>query len=325
MVRVIGTAGAVPVVSAITYAVGNPAGGGTTRRVVTVNDSTGCTGIKAGGVAFTSFAIDSSFTVSGIPGAHAAGVVDVVVTNATGDSTTGTGLYEYWAPTTETLGTFHEAPNYTRTTGTDGVWVATVGTNLTQTGNPDPVASGGAPDFEWTTDFGLGNAVDTSTWCGTGDHTLFAVLRPEQIHANSVISYSNDCIIQDSSAYLGLFLRNNSGTFTLYFYEWDTGERKASVDVTSLLTGIGVGYLIVQGRKTGGSLYVRAIGATGTGTWTVGDACGTMDSASANLRVGGGGSSGTDGIIYAVGAANTVGWSDAISTKFEKWAQAEHP
>lgn len=89
--------GSVPVVSAVSYGVVDTAGGGQ-REVVTVDSSTGCTAIAAGGVSFASFAIDDATHVSGIPGAHAAGVVDVVVTNATGDSTTGTGLIEYWTP-----------------------------------------------------------------------------------------------------------------------------------------------------------------------------------------------------------------------------------
>lgn len=89
--------GAVPIVSGVTYNYVDTAGGGQ-RISVTVNSSTGCTAIKAGGVAFTGFAIYDATHVSGVPGAHAAGIVDVVVTNAAGDSTTGTGLIEYWTP-----------------------------------------------------------------------------------------------------------------------------------------------------------------------------------------------------------------------------------
>ncbi len=96
-----GGGGSVPVVSAVSYGVVDTAGGGQ-RVVVTVDDSTGATGIKSdtggGEVAWTSFSIVNGTTVKGIPGAHAAGTVDVVVTNATGDSTTGTGLIEYWTP-----------------------------------------------------------------------------------------------------------------------------------------------------------------------------------------------------------------------------------
>lgn len=87
----------VPVVSAVNYPRVDIAGGGQ-RVVVTVDSSVECSAISAGGVAFTSFAIDDATHVSGVPGAHAAGVVDVVVTNSIGNSTTGTGLITYWSP-----------------------------------------------------------------------------------------------------------------------------------------------------------------------------------------------------------------------------------
>lgn len=87
----------VPVVIGINHDVIDIAGGGQ-RVVVQVDSSTGCAGITIGGVACTSFAIDDGTHVSGVPGAHAAGVVDVVVTNGAGPSTTGTGLVEYWSP-----------------------------------------------------------------------------------------------------------------------------------------------------------------------------------------------------------------------------------
>lgn len=84
--------------------IADTAGGGQ-RVVIPVASSTGATGASAGGVAFTSFAIDDATHVSGILGAHAAGVVDIVVTNGSGPSTTGTGLFEYWIPAQLTGGT----------------------------------------------------------------------------------------------------------------------------------------------------------------------------------------------------------------------------
>lgn len=77
--------------------VGDTDGGGG-RVVVEVDSSSGATTITAGGVAFTDFAIDDGTHVSGVPGAHASGVVDVVVTNGAGDSTGGESLFEYWTP-----------------------------------------------------------------------------------------------------------------------------------------------------------------------------------------------------------------------------------
>lgn len=131
--------GAVPVVSAVSYGVVDLAGGGE-RVVVTVDSSTGCTTIAAGGVNFTSFAIDDGTHVSGIPGAHAAGVVDVVVTNATGPSTTGTGLIEYFAPH-DLSPTCELLPGDYAVVGTQGV--DAVGTWTDSSGNANHAVSGG--------------------------------------------------------------------------------------------------------------------------------------------------------------------------------------
>lgn len=91
------TAGGPPVIIGVDHDVVDISGGGQ-PVVVQVDSSTGCTGITIGGVACTSFTVVDATHVSGIPGAHAAGVVDVVVTNGAGPSTTGTGLVEYWSP-----------------------------------------------------------------------------------------------------------------------------------------------------------------------------------------------------------------------------------
>ncbi len=122
---------AVPVVSAVSYNVVDIEGGGE-RIVVTVDDSTGCTSISAGGVNFTLFAIDDATHVSGVPGPHAAGVVDVVVTNGTGPSTTGTGLIEYWYPGTNADVTlFYDKSDYVNGTWTPRVALPQVTPGIT--------------------------------------------------------------------------------------------------------------------------------------------------------------------------------------------------
>ena len=100
-------AGSVPVITGINYDIIDIAGSGQ-RIVIAVTDSTGCTGATIGGVALTSFAIDDATHVSGIAGAHAAGVVDVVVTNGAGPSTTGTGMVEYWSPASSSVAPIHD-------------------------------------------------------------------------------------------------------------------------------------------------------------------------------------------------------------------------
>ncbi|MFO0745059.1 MAG: hypothetical protein U1F43_05190 [Myxococcota bacterium] len=75
----------------------DPDGGGR-RVVIRVDDASGALGATLGGVALDAFAIDDATHVSGIPGPHAAGVVDVAVTTAAGPSTGGEGRFEYWSP-----------------------------------------------------------------------------------------------------------------------------------------------------------------------------------------------------------------------------------
>lgn len=73
----------------------DPEGGGG-RVVITVRDATGLSGAALGGVPLTDFAIDDDTHVSGVPGAHAAGVVDVVVEGASAQ--TCAAGFEYWTP-----------------------------------------------------------------------------------------------------------------------------------------------------------------------------------------------------------------------------------
>lgn len=319
------SAGAAPVVTSVSPDIGSPSGGGS-LRTITGSGFTGATGVTFGGTAATSVTVVNDTTITCTVPAKTAGVVDVAVTTSSGTGT-GVGIYEYWDPTVETCLQLLLKGNYATTGGppaTAATWTATVGTNVTHTATPIPVAVSGAPDFEASTDFPLGAAIDANTvWAGSGDHTFFCVINLESIVRNNATVYNNDGLIVDQGLYIGLYLRNNAGTHTLYFYEYDTGVRTASVNITSLLSAGGAGYLIAQGKKTGGSLYARAIGTSGAGTWTVGDACGSLASGASNLRIGSA-SAAPDGVMYVAGTSSTA-WSDSVSAKFEKWARAEYP
>jgi hypothetical protein len=223
-----------------------------------------------------------------------------------------------WTPTQESLNIFYVAPNY-NDSGL-GTWTPTVGTtNLVGTAEPNPVAVGGAPDCEASTDFPLGAAIDANTvWMPDPAHTLFCSIVLESVTRNSATPYLNDGIISDNGQYCGIFLRNNVGTITLYHYQWDTAVRVASVDVTSLLSS-GSGLLIAQAKKEGGILYIRAANATTTTGWVSGDACGNLNSSAFHLRIGGATWT-PDGIVKAVGVASTA-WSNETAEKFETWAR----
>ena len=81
-----------PTVTAVTPNSGITLGG--TPVVITGTNFTGATGVTFGGAAATGVTVLNSTTITAITPAHAAGVVDVVVTTPLG-SGTGTGLYTY--------------------------------------------------------------------------------------------------------------------------------------------------------------------------------------------------------------------------------------
>ena len=117
------------VVSAISPNTGAAAGGDAVS--ITVDSSVGCTGATVGGVALTSFAIVDATHVSGTTGAHAAGAVDVIVTNAEGSGTLAGG-FTYSAAAFDPL----TLPD---TSGTALLWLDP--TDCTNTGNGTDVTA----------------------------------------------------------------------------------------------------------------------------------------------------------------------------------------
>lgn len=90
----------VPAVVSITPSTGDAAGG--TAVVIATTDIPRATSAKVGGLAITSFLRIDSAHVSGVTAAHAAGAVDVTVTNADG-TTTLAGAFTYAAAVTYRL------------------------------------------------------------------------------------------------------------------------------------------------------------------------------------------------------------------------------
>lgn len=114
---------AVPVITSVTPSSG-PAAGGTTLHAIGTG-FTGTTGATLGGTAVTSFTVVDDTHLTVVAEVHAAGLVNLVVTNGTGPSTTGTGVYTYVAAPVIT--------SVTPATGGEpgGVTVALVGTGFT--------------------------------------------------------------------------------------------------------------------------------------------------------------------------------------------------
>lgn len=109
-----------PTITAIAPARGTTAGG--TPVTITGTDFTGATAVSIGGVPATTFTVLSATSISATTGAHAAGIVDVVVTTPNGTGT-GAGLFTYVAPV---------APNVTAISPSSGP--TSGGTPVTITG-----------------------------------------------------------------------------------------------------------------------------------------------------------------------------------------------
>lgn len=221
--------GSVPIVSAVSYDVVDTSGGGQ-RVVVTVNSSTGCTAISAGGVAFTSFAIDDATHVSGIPGAHAAGTVDVVVTNATGPSTTGTGLIEYFTPLSLSPTCALMSGSYA-VVGTQGV--DAVGTWTDSSGNSNhavsidgisaPAALNGMPDFVAANSLSLSIAQSLASSGGSPPDlatlsagTQIAFFEPDASSGAASSSYEDAVVLIGVNTSNGIVYNDDGTTFEMY-------------------------------------------------------------------------------------------------------------
>ncbi len=221
--------GSVPVVSAVSYGVVDTAGGGE-RIVVTVDSSVGCTSIAAGGAAFTSFTIDDATHVSGVPAAHAAGIVDVVVTNATGPSTTGTGLIEYFTPSdlTPTLALLPGDYAVVGTQGVDaiGTWQDSSGNNydaVSSGGVSAPAAISGVPDFVAADSLHLVIAASLGSVAGSPPDlatlsagTQIVFFEPDQSSGAASADYADAVVMCGDGASAGICYNDDGVTWEAY-------------------------------------------------------------------------------------------------------------
>ncbi len=265
-----GSSGArAPTVSAVSYGFVDVLGGGQ-RVVVTVDSSVGCTGITAGGVAFTSFAIDNATHVSGIPGAHAAGVVDVVVTNAAGPGT-GTGLIEYFDPTS-LVDLYLDSTQYAV-----GAWTKRKGADVTQaTGAAQPAVGatlGGRAtvDFDGTDDRLTGAALNT--YADPTHWWSLVLFSADTASSNGSPAYNNDALWTDSGNG-GTGMAIKTGATVQVF--GNTVNDSTSISLSTWTAAIG--------KYDGTKLYARL----GSAAWGAGTACaGLGDGLGTSIIVGG--------------------------------------
>lgn len=255
---------------------------------IRVTDSADVDSVTIGGVATTAFARASATCVRCVTGAHAVGLASVVVTGPGGTDTLANG-YLYFDPTDANYAPLasYVAPEYDDVgSPIDGLWTARTGANLMTGTSPYPAATGGAPTNDGTTTNRLADAHAASVWYGTGDRHAVAVVDLVDITNDDTTNvYGNAAVYTDSDAYLGLTLyRTGAGPYTYWatIFEYDGAFRTATMNITSLVSAGGAGTLVLEGKKTGGNLMIRANG----GSWTTGDACGALSNSTGTLNVG---------------------------------------
>ncbi len=308
--------GQVPIISAVSYGVVDIEGGGQ-PVVVNVDNSTGCSAMQIGGVACTSFTIVDRTHVSGIPGAHAAGIVDVVVTNAVGPSTTGNGLVQYWYPGTEPSCTLLvEMPDYAA-----GTWTARVGGNLTASGVA-PVAAAGEPTFVNTGH--LVSAATLNVLLGVSAGTIFSVQAPtSETNPEGVPQYNNRGIWAGAgSGPIGLYNASDGVDHWYGLFLFDgTAYVPVRVDVAGLTSGrhavVGTYDATRLRLSVNGSAFAGATAATAGGPLSI------VGASPFNVGRDYSGAVGFSGTIR-VFATFTAEADDVIAMRCYQWARQRH-
>lgn len=184
-------------------------------------------------------------------------------------------------PATLTLTGWWRADGSTGYQNSTGTWdgVASAGgsgsRDLTEATNKPadgPALNGHTPpDFDGTNNREA-NATAISTMLSASAWRGWWLVNCDAIATNSATSYLNDCIMDDSGGFWGIFLRANGGSPLVYAYQWDGAEKKAQ---ESISTG---GWALIQARYDGtnirlkvnsGSVQTAAAGNISTTTGTI--------------------------------------------------------
>ena len=119
-------AGPPPTVTSVTPSTGATAGA--TSVAIVGTNFTSVTAVRFGGVNATSYIVNSSTSITAVSPAHAAGVVDVIVTTANGTSSTGSAdQFTYAAPPAPTVSSVSPATG----PAAGGISISLVGTGFT--------------------------------------------------------------------------------------------------------------------------------------------------------------------------------------------------
>lgn len=221
-------------------------------------------------------------------------------------------------------------PNYNGTTFTNSGSLGSAADCTAQGGTPTAVMFGGAPNFEFTTDWPLGHATSAlSAWSQSGAKTFAGIIDVEAVTVDPAGtfpagSYTGHGIIGDAAAYTGLGVVKDGASYYAFMYDYDSNEHYATYDITSMLTaalggaapgGANAARLRVMGWKDASNkLWIRVVcNGVDSGDVTQNATCGATGVTTNALRVGG--PTTADGMLR-----HAASWQGDIgSTERDKW------
>jgi hypothetical protein len=275
----------------------------------------GAAGVTFGGTNAISYVVDSDTEITAVFPAHAAGAVDVVVTNGSGSpSTGGTGAFTYIDIKSTTWSVFQEdyagSPwNGTTTSGTSASRAWTEATNAPSVGSQigttglEPAAFIAANSDRLT----LGNGETLDTIINNNAFTISVLLWPDSASAPAGAGsmWNDACILMDAGGWAGCSYTTSGFQVFAYPSSGDLAEvaRTAATGGWRFCQSR-LGSALLEGRVNGG--------ARGSDTLGNGGLIGTMTSA---VRMGSRtGSAGP----YLDGKVAAVYVRDATSTDIEE-------
>lgn len=325
---VAGGLGAAPSVASVSPNVGDVGGGGEAITILGDDFVNGAT-VTIGGVSATSVTWVSATEITCVPGAHAAGVVDIVVTNPdTQDSgASGDNLFEYWAPSEETLGLLLMPGDYA-VAGAQGVnavgtWTDSSGNNLdavSDGGVDAPIASSGCPDFVAADALFLSIAesiADGGTPMATlTAGTIVAILEADIAEADAA-AYANPSIIAGNAASPNLQFSDvgiKGVTYDDGVADYITCVAGAAATGVSHIAFLRWNGATFECRRNGGSFVNEPILAATLSAGNVGPQTEIGRSFAGTQHF--------DGRIKLI-AISATAISDALCNKFRTWAQQQ--
>jgi hypothetical protein len=182
--------------------------------------------------------------------------------------------------------------------------------SLSEATNPPAVGANlnGRATMDFVPDDVITNGTAISTLLSASAWSAWALINVDAINTNNADVWLNDCIMEDTGAFWGFFLKSDGATHSVHVFQWDGASK--SVSATISLSS----WILVQAKYDGTNLRMRV----NSGSWTQ-VAAGNISTVTGTLRLGltSAGNHALDGRIAEVGmmvGAMTDAQMDDIKT-----------